>query len=87
MQTINPLSEVDQNDDATSYFGFADDRNSPADAEPSRSSDSNQGHKTETIEFEHYWQMYTFINGMFQLKPYMLTRFSMDNFRIVVEIT
>ena len=85
MQTINPLSEVDPNEDATSYF--IDDRNSPADVDPSRSSDCNQGHKTETIEFEHYWQMYTFINGMFQLKPYMLTRFSMDNFRIVVEIT
>ena len=31
--------------------------------------------------------MYTFINGLFQLKPYMLTRFSTENFRIVVEVT
>ena len=50
---MNPYSEVDNNEDATSYF--MDDRNPPAESDPSRASDSFQGHKTETIEFEHYW--------------------------------
>lgn len=31
--------------------------------------------------------MDTFIKGLFQLKPYMLTQFSINNFRIVVEVT
>ena len=45
------------------------------------------GYKTEAIEYEHYYQMETFIIGLFQLKPYMLTQFSINNFRIVVEVT
>ena len=41
---------------------------------------------TETIEFETDYQMRNFMNGLFQLKPYLITSYSLNVFRIVVEI-
>ena len=85
LPTMNAPSEMGQDVDEFSYSEAHPAQ--PAEVEVQKQAEVIQGHKTETIEFEHYYQMDTFIKGLFQLKPYMLTQFSINNFRIVVEVT
>lgn len=41
----------------------------------------------EPIEFETVGRLKMFLESLFQLKPNLLTSYSLDKFRIVVEIS
>lgn len=44
------------------------------------------GYKTEAICFDWEYQLRKFIMEVFQLKPYLVTTFALNNFRLVIEI-